>query len=107
MIEGKKRITLFAPSDSVYPNPRLSKSPNYSQVDMENPDYMHFPKFHKAQPYVVDLTKGQTLYMPGMWWHHLRNHETSIAVSFWWAVGWKLWVVRAASIYKKLRMPKI
>ena len=89
IVAGQKRITLFAPSTQVYPNSRFSKLPNHSQIDIENPNYLRFPLFKQAQPYVVDLAKGETLFLPSFWWHHLRNLDTSIAVSFWWAIGWK------------------
>lgn len=103
MVKGTKRITLFAPQDSVYPNPRFSKLPNHAQTNPEKPDYEKFPRFKDAQPYIIDLKASETLYIPSFWWHHLRNVEESIAVSFWWAYGWKLPVVWAAAQYKKLR----
>lgn len=101
MVKGTKRITLFAPLDHVYPNSRLSKLPNHSQIDAEVPDYTRFPKLSNAQPYIVDLTAGETLYIPSFWWHHLRNVEPSIAINFWWSQGWKLPIAWAAAMFKK------
>lgn len=103
MIKGKKRITLFSPWDSVYPNSRLSKLPNHSQINAEAPDYDRFPKLAQAQPYVVELEAGETLFIPSLWWHHLRNMEPSIAMNFWWSQGWKLPIAWAAAMYKKYR----
>lgn len=103
MIKGTKRITLFAPTDKVYPNSRLSNLPNHSQIDAEVPDYKRFPKLKTAQPYIVDLQAGETLFIPSFWWHHLRNLEPSIAMNFWWSQGWKLPIAWAASVYKAYR----
>jgi hypothetical protein len=103
MVKGKKKITLFPPQSPVYPNSRFSKLPNHAQVDVNKPDYDAFPKFAYAQPYVVELTAGETLFIPSFWWHHLQNGETSMAVNFWWSYGWKLPIAWAAAMYKKWR----
>jgi hypothetical protein len=103
IVKGKKRITLFAPSSSVYPNARFSKLPNHAQIDVEKPDYKRFPHLKEAQPYLVDLSAGETLFIPSFWWHHLRNLEPTIAINFWWSQGWKLPIAWTAAMYKKLR----
>ncbi len=102
-VKGKKRITLFSPSSPVYRYPPFSKLPNHAQVDPEQPDYEKFPRLKNAQPYIVELAAGETLYIPAFWWHHLRNTEPSVTISFWWSQGWKLWIARAAALYKKMR----
>jgi hypothetical protein len=103
MVKGSKTITLYAPYAPVYPNSRFSKLPNHAQVDPENPDYRQFPNFKHATPYVITLNAGETLFIPPFWWHHLRNKEESIAVSFWWAEGLTLPLAWVAAQYKKLR----
>jgi lysine-specific demethylase 8 len=102
-VKGCKRVTLFAPRASVYRHPPFSKLPNHAQADPEKPDYDRFPKFQQAQPYIVDLMAGETLYIPALWWHHLRNMQPTIAVSFWWSRGWMLPIVWVAAMYKKMR----
>lgn len=104
LVYGRKRITLFHPDDSkfLYRNPVWSRLPNFSQVNPEAPDLEAFPKYGRARPLVVDLKAGETLYIPSFWWHHLRNMETSIAMSFWWPEGWRLPVAWAAARYKAL-----
>lgn len=103
MVKGKKTIILFEPSAPVYPNSRFSKLPNHAQVDPLKPDYTRFPALKNAQPYLVELSAGETLFLPSFWWHHLQNEEESMAVSFWWARSWKLPVAWTAALYKKLR----
>jgi hypothetical protein len=104
VVRGRKRITLFHPDDSkfLYRNPFWSRLPNFSQVNPEAPDLDAFPKYGRARPLVIDLKAGETLYIPSFWWHHLRNMETSIAMSFWWPEGWRQPVAWAAARYKAL-----
>lgn len=103
MVKGVKRLILFSPFDDVYPNSRLSNLPNHSQIDAENPDYEKFPLLKNVQPYIVDLKAGETLFIPSLWWHYLRNLEPGIALNFWWNQGWKLPIAWAAAMYKKYR----
>ena len=103
VIKGKKKITLFAPGAPVYPYSRFSKLPNFSQIDVGNPDYQQFPNLVHAQPYSVELEAGEILYIPSFWWHYISNAEPSIAMNFWWAVGWRIPIVWAGLLYGKIR----
>jgi hypothetical protein len=105
MVRGVKRITIFPPMPTwrYYPNSRFSKLPNHSKVDIENIDYIKFPRMRFAQPYSVDLVSGEALFLPSFWWHHLRNLEPSVAINFWWSGGWKLPIAWGAAMYKKIR----
>jgi hypothetical protein len=76
--------------------------PNHAHVDPEKPDYERCPKFRDAQPYVVELVAGETLFIPSLWWHHLRNLEPSMALNFWWSTGWKLPIAWAMAMTKKV-----
>lgn len=103
VVIGCKRIYLFSPSTSVYRYAPWSKLPNHAKVNPENPDYNLYPKFRYAKPIIVDLKAGETIYIPSFWWHHLRNIEPTIAVSFWWSQGWKLGLAWMAASYKRIR----
>ncbi len=102
-ISGAKRITLFAPADKkyLYPHSLFSKHPNFSRVELSNPDLEKFPLFKKATPLVVELQAGEALFIPSLWWHHLENMEDSVAMNFWWSVGWKAAVAWGAAMYKR------
>lgn len=101
-VVGCKQILLFEPSAPVYRCSPFSKLPNFAQVNPENPDYSRFKKFQQAQPYIVDLQPGETLYIPALWWHHLRNTKPTIAVSFWWGYSWRLFPAWVGAVYRKL-----
>lgn len=72
-IQGRKRVELFAPSDSEY----LYQG----QVDPEKPNPESHPLFEKATAYECEIGPGEILYIPPGWWHHIRGLEKSITVS--------------------------
>jgi hypothetical protein len=72
-IQGRKRATLCAPSDS----PHLYAG----QVDPEHPDLERFPLFEWATPYECVIEPGELLFMPAGWWHWVRGLEKSITVA--------------------------
>lgn len=103
MVKGVKRITLFAPRAPVYSYPKWSRLPNFSQVDVMDPDLEKFPRFKLAQPYSTELKAGEALYIPSFWWHHLYHTEPSVSINFWWSQGWQLPFVWVVDKYRKLR----
>jgi hypothetical protein len=72
-IQGRKRCTLFSPSDS----PLLYDG----KVDPEHPDPLKYPLFEEATAYECIIGPGDLLFMPSNWWHHVRGLEKSITVS--------------------------
>ncbi|MCB9507937.1 MAG: cupin-like domain-containing protein [Myxococcales bacterium] len=101
---GRKRFTLFAPSDrrNLYGQPLLSGVPNLSGVDLDNLDLERFPRAARAQPWVCELAPGETLFMPRGWWHHVTTVESSMTVNTWWARGPWLAVIVASGTFKRL-----
>ncbi len=84
-ILGKKTITLF-PYDQVtnlYRHPFTCRS----YVDVHHPDFDHFPRLSQAQGYRTILQPGETLFMPGGYWHHMVYDEPGYAVSLRCAQG--------------------
>ncbi|KAK9888740.1 hypothetical protein WA026_000967 [Henosepilachna vigintioctopunctata] len=43
-----------------------------------------YPKFDKARKYVIRVEKGDVLYLPSLWFHHVRQSHGCIAVNFWY-----------------------
>ncbi len=84
MMEGRKTWTLVSPEDSQNVYPRNFPEYNYSQVDIEHPDLDQFPAFADANPMSVELCRGDALFVPGGWWHHVRGHGLNIAVNTMW-----------------------
>lgn len=70
-------------SASVYPRPGLMT--NTSEVDAANPDLSKHPRFTEAMPLLeCELRKGEMLYIPPLFWHHVESLDVSFSVSFWW-----------------------
>nr|WP_284246601.1 cupin-like domain-containing protein [Thalassotalea insulae] len=78
-ISGKRKFTLFPPEQisNLYVGP-LDITPAgqpISLVDIRNPDYQQFPKFKQAlkQALIAELTPGDALYIPSLWWHNVES----------------------------------
>ncbi len=90
-VAGRRRFTLFAPDQvaHLYPGP-FEMTPAgavVSMVDFDNPDYQRYPNFRKAEEnaLVADLEPGDALYIPYLWWHHVRAlDDLNVLVNYWW-----------------------
>ncbi len=72
MIRGRKQIVLFTPDQQEFLYD--------GKVDVFNPDLEKFPLYINTNPVEVILERGEILYIPINWWHHVRNLEDSIAL---------------------------
>jgi hypothetical protein len=93
-VYGRKMFILYSPDQSeyVYPSPTYK---NQSQVrNPDKADLTKFPLFAKAVPTVFTLDPGETVFIPGGWWHTAKMLTTSITVSVNHANGsnWKRFV---------------
>jgi len=88
---GRRRFTLFPPEqiENLYPGP-LEPTPGgqvVSVVDFDDPDFDRHPRFRdalaSAQTAVLD--PGDAIFIPSMWWHHVRSLEPfNVLVNYWW-----------------------
>jgi hypothetical protein len=78
--DGKKRVVLFSPEYSGL----LYKLPfnTFSLVDIEHPDYEKYPGLKYVQGYDIVLERGDTLFMPSGWWHHIEYLTGGFSVSY-------------------------
>ncbi|XP_063542452.1 uncharacterized protein LOC134751046 [Cydia strobilella] len=53
-------------------------------VDPKQPDYTKYPQFKKAHKYRVSIEKGDCLYLPSLWFHHVTQSHGCIAVNYWY-----------------------
>lgn len=90
-VSGRRRFTLFPPHclPMLYPGPfdlTIGGTP-VSLVDLDHPDLARFPRFAEAwrEAEIADLEPGDALYIPYMWWHHVRaTGPLNILVNYWW-----------------------
>lgn len=68
--QGKKRALLFAPemSRGLYKQPFST----HSNIDLDNIDYDKYPALKKVEGYECLLEHGDTLFMPGGYWHYIQ-----------------------------------
>jgi hypothetical protein len=83
VIRGKKVFTMATPESFLNMYPHTWKSCNgddqdgqiyrFSQIDIFNADKIQFPNLSKVKFTPVTIEKGETLYIPVGWWHHVRS----------------------------------
>lgn len=57
---------------------------NWISVDPLNPNFDLYPEFKDANMYRVKVNKGDCLYLPSLWFHHVRQSHGCIAVNYWY-----------------------
>jgi hypothetical protein len=92
VVGGRRRFTLFPPDQvgNLYPGPfeLTPAGPIISMVDFDAPDAARFPGFATAMDHalVAELEPGDAIYIPYLWWHHVRSIDTlNMLVNYWWA----------------------
>ncbi|WP_421567078.1 cupin-like domain-containing protein [Stenotrophomonas sp. PD6] len=88
---GRRKFTLFPPEqiDNLYPGP-LEPTPGgqvVSVVDFDQPDFDRHPRFRDAlaSAQTAVLEPGDAIFIPSMWWHHVRSLEPfNVLVNYWW-----------------------
>jgi Cupin-like domain len=89
---GKRRFTLFPPEQifNLYPGP-LEPTPGgqaISLVDFDAPDLEKYPRFREALAagQTALLEPGDAIFVPSMWWHHVRGLSPfNTLVNYWWS----------------------
>jgi len=90
VVSGKRTFTLFPPEqvENLYIGP-LDFTPAgapLSLVDFSNPDFVKYPKFKHALSHalVAELEPGDAIYIPTLWWHHVKaSGGVNVLVNYW------------------------
>lgn len=102
---GRKRLILIdrRHKRAVYPRAPWSGLPNFSRVDAEHPNDPRFPRFARVPRMICVVEPGEVLYIPRLWWHHVRALEMSVSINLWFASGWQGVVARGLQLYAQAR----
>ena len=84
MIRGFKMAAMAAPDEigRLYP---LLDSVMKSPVDVEQPDFLRFPRAARVEMHVGRLNAGDLLFIPAGWWHHVSSAAADyhLSVNCW------------------------
>jgi hypothetical protein len=90
VVSGKRIFTLFPPEqiENLYVGPMdfTPAGAPLSLVDFNEPDFDKHPKFHQAldNALVAELEPGDAIYIPILWWHHVRAlGGVNVLVNYW------------------------
>jgi hypothetical protein len=90
-VAGRRRFTLFPPAQianlHVGPLDHAPTGTPMSLVDFAHPDLERHPRFAEALAHAraADLEPGDAIYVPPLWWHHVRSLERfNVLVNYWW-----------------------
>jgi ribosomal protein L16 Arg81 hydroxylase len=82
-IIGRKKITLFSPSDKPYLySSSEDGTDKHVPVNLFKPDNEQFPDFVRATPIEFILEPGDTLYLPADWSHHIESLDVTLSVNY-------------------------
>lgn len=112
VISGKKNFTLFPPTDAHYlpkePFPQAqfekNKESNEWKIKPTEPEQIinwitaDPREIEEINPFVVTVHPGETLYLPALWFHEVRQEPDeegkTIAVNFWYDMEYNFkWVL--------------
>jgi len=91
VVAGRRRFTLFPPASvgDLYIGPfeLTPGGPTISMVSFDDPDLERHPRFARAMEtaLVAELEPGDALYIPYLWWHHVRSlAPVNVLANYWW-----------------------
>lgn len=53
-------------------------------IDPMQPDLKTYPQYANVSAMEVRVNAGDILYLPALWYHHVRQSHKCIAVNFWY-----------------------
>jgi len=83
---GRKLFKLYDPSLNLKCFKRKSEWGLFHHAavdDIENPNFDLFPEVKNAVGIDAVIEQGEMLFIPKLWWHHVRTLEPSISLNFW------------------------
>jgi hypothetical protein len=91
VVGGRRRFTFFPPEQigNLYVGP-IHFTPAgqpVSMVSLDEPDLSRYPRYRQAlaAAQTAELEPGDAVYIPYLWWHHVKSLERfNVLVNYWW-----------------------
>lgn len=74
-------------SYSVKPDPNTVP---WISIDPLAPDVKKYPRYRDAFVHHVTVESGDCLYLPSLWFHHVRQSHGCVAVNYWYDMDFDL-----------------
>uniref|UniRef100_A0A4W3JJN3 Jumonji domain containing 7 n=1 Tax=Callorhinchus milii TaxID=7868 RepID=A0A4W3JJN3_CALMI len=93
VISGEKHFLLLPPTDRPFiPYDTVdklqllctSRQVPWIPLDPLDPDLSRYPEYSCARPVQCTVRAGEMLYLPSLWFHHVQQSHSCIAVNFWY-----------------------
>lgn len=87
---GKFMIKPTIPTDSAFSDELESEYEEaateipWISIDPLQPDFNKYPLYRNASPIHVRVNAGDALFLPSLWYHHVRQSHGCIAVNYWY-----------------------
>lgn len=111
VVSGEKSFILLPPTDrpfipygsyqpAVYRQSDDGEFEVIDQIDSEqvpwipldplDPDLVRYPQYSQARPISCSVKAGEMLYLPSLWFHHVRQSHGCMAVNFWYDMDYDI-----------------
>lgn len=77
-------VTMSMKIEAILDERKRPQEIEWVSIDPMNPDFKKFPEYKNATVYEVRVNAGDILYLPSLWYHHVRQNHKCIAVNFWY-----------------------
>jgi len=87
MVSGQKRFLILPPTANLYMYAyENGAGGHFSQVDLDNPDYVKFPLLKNADSFRTEclVSEGEILFIPPHWWHQVKSVGRNVALNVWY-----------------------
>lgn len=71
-------------NEKIFSDDNESIAVEWVSIDPLQPDNERYPNYRKATAFEIRVNAGDILYLPSLWYHHVRQSHKCIAVNFWY-----------------------
>ncbi|XP_019623027.1 PREDICTED: probable serine/threonine-protein kinase kinX [Branchiostoma belcheri] len=84
LLDGRKELVFISYQKYKKKVPKTHPEDSYSSLDVDAVDFTEYPGMREVEYYRVNMTAGDCLYVPYMWFHQVNSYERNIAVNIFW-----------------------